>query len=239
MTAAQIAEAEALAKAWQRTLTFEDGVTSAEPIEIAGFTVWPPSGGIWTRVRTTSLNSPTGERVVVSFAKSVSKSHSFAASVIVKEFDSPLKDLGGSRAWLSSFRDTQEQDLSTGRHRTISFYSTPISLHGAECLRFDAESEDHGRVREAGSVLFMALHMYACVHPQRHAAIMVGFSERLPEGVEPLRLEAEREAFFKSLQFTSSGGLPGSWRPGHGTEGETTVLRSKGFCVSGNCRRSQ
>ena len=101
---------------------------------------------------------------------------------------------------INAATDHKKAELSTGRARAISFESSLDRSLEADCVRYDAVSEDHGS--PVAAVLVLSEHGYACVHPELDAFIVVSYSERLPEGEEFLPLEMEGEAFLKSLEFT-------------------------------------
>ena len=181
-------------------------------IEFEGFSILPPSGENWFAASPEVLRvmeKPVGEivKLIASFIKMPppSKTHTIAAEVQVAQ----LPPLPPSANRIEILQQIKQSGLrSDDRHRVVASKISEDRALGSDCVRYSATSEDRGVPGYPGSIFIFDLHGFACLHPDRPSYfIQIEYSERRLPRENPLSsLEAEREAFLKSLVFTR---LPG------------------------------
>lgn len=172
--------------------------------EFEGFSILPPKGENWF-MPSVELLQKQGVTNGVQFWKMLtppSVTHTIVANVSAVKVPMPSR----SRAeLLQELAQVKEREMSTGRHRLISIKTTLDNSLGSDCLRYDVSAEDRGALVNQGSVYILDTHGFACLHPDITSYLIEAeYSQRRLQGEQPLSLEAEGEAFLKTLVFTKS-----------------------------------
>jgi hypothetical protein len=141
-----------------------------------------------------------GVKTVASFRKMPppSKTHTIVAQVTVGE----LPPLPPSESRIAARQQIKHSGLrSTARHRVVASTVSEDRALGADCVKYDATSEDRGVRGYAGSVFIFNVYGFACLHPDRPTYIIqIEYSERRLPGESSLSsLAAEGEAFLNGL----------------------------------------
>ena len=174
-------------------------------LEFDAFSILPPDGEGWSLMNPAPFRKGIPDLLVL-FSKTAtpaSRFHTVTATVR----GGRLPNMAGSRAeilqQLASINFVQTEQ----RYRPVTFNISPDKTLAPDCLRYDGVIEDRGVHGYQGSVFLWDQHGFVCIHPYvPEGAIDIQYSQRWPQGEQPLPLEAEGEAFLRSLEFKH---LPG------------------------------
>lgn len=173
-------------------------------LEFQGFSILPPQGANWF-VAPPELRQKQGEGIVASFGKILtppSMTHTTFATVRAATVPPPPSSVSRTEILQHIAQNMMKSD---DRNRVVARKVSEDRVLGSDCLRYDVTAEDRGVPGYAGAIFILDLHGFFCLHPDSPSSLIdIQYSERkLPQEKPHSSLEAEGEAFLKSLRFTT------------------------------------
>jgi hypothetical protein len=167
-------------------------ITGPAVYELEGYSVAAPQGKNWFEMRRDKQQALFGKRIE-------SPTHSFAAAatsgVIAEKFERPEQ--------FQEYVDKMRGGSTALGYKVIDYNSELETSFPAWCVRYRLRSEDRDAPHAKGRVLLKEDYGVTCLHPALPGLIVdVGYSERGRPAEISAELQAEGEAFLRSLKFT-------------------------------------
>ena len=179
-----------------------------ERIQFAGVSFLAPLGDGWIALPLACREPPIaqhyasfGKAKPAGSASTSPEAHTLAAQVMALDIgERKFRDTTEfKRYW-----DTQAQVgvQTSPRHRLMASTATVDGTLGPMCVKYKLEIEDSGAPAFPGSVLFLDVTGYRCLHPlSTRYVIDIAYSQRYPKGELPVAMENEADPFLKSLRM--------------------------------------
>lgn len=161
--------------------------------------VAPPAGEGWMMQRTTH---ETGDEVL--FARDVTAKPTRAEDDHTLRVVFSVQRAIGSAPHDQAFQNfgfRQQRNTEGGRLTNISYTSTHNDFGGADCLRYEASTEDRGVSAFPGAVFTLTNDGMLCFHPSRPVVVIVDWSERFLAGQTAVAPPPQVDDFLESLRF--------------------------------------
>lgn len=192
-----LALAAALAAGFPGTGRADDPRENPARLEFPGFSVVPPAGPLWARVRSDS-------RSLVWMRRQPEAAHSFSVAVLTGPLPAGARSAAEFEAWVRRSKFTSPEPQR--------FLITESALGGGKertdgCLEYRLRAEDRG----ADPVLVLMVAGLACRHPDApNRYFDVQHAERQPLGGAGASPRAEGEAFVAGFRFAAPP-ADGNW----------------------------
>lgn len=158
------------------------------------FSVLPPVGGNWI-VDDEGRNHIVFSRVNVGRGRF----HTIVATAELVPVPEELQNL-------DRLQDHVERQYRSGSRESqltpLEVRVAQVRLGGTGCIRFDGRAEEHGNPSAEGRVLIFEIHEYSCPSPVTSMVVVkLAYSQRFPEGAQPLSVEDEITPFLNGMKF--------------------------------------
>lgn len=181
-------------------------------VELAGYSVRPPAGDWLVMTAQAMAADPIGLLkararplpVTEAITGHVFFARKAATSIIIGAAAVDARSV--TERTPEGLRKMKEAALREGRQPRFRLLESNVSVDSAMagCVRFDTLEEDREAPGEPGVLYFVSTRGRTCLHPAwPEYGIELAYTQKYRDGVRPLDVSSDGEAFLQSLEFTA------------------------------------